>query len=215
MLSFTSSIARRAGLALAASMVVAGLVAGIAQAAIPKTVNLVTPPRVDSRAIYFDANLNYHDDPWEYIGKFPVYGAKSLTFTWKPYPFPPGVSGAYRVALMQNLQPQQSRVVWTAFMAADAWADNPEGPIYAMGPFLSPYGICNRCPSRIMVTAETFAPVQDAVTGEWAYVYTPVEPGPPDPITGLVEPVTQVSTQFVINTARAAILCEKNTIWCD
>lgn len=191
------SISKRFWLALALVATTAGIGVGVASAA--AGVTILTPPVVTSQAVYFNISDTSTAD-WRFIGNYPVYGAKYMNFTWKRYPFAPDVHGSYKVALLQNLTPYNSLPNWTEKMVSHDWADNPAGTVFLMGPFLHGFEICDHCPSKIRVTAETFTYVQTPGTDDWQIIYAPILTATVNPVTGGTPSIIQDSGVFVVNT---------------
>jgi hypothetical protein len=192
----------RAGFALGLIAVISALAFGVALADSNSGlgVTITTPPIAGAEKVYY--NPGTLPSTWHFIGTYPRYGAKYLEFTWKPYPFAATVHGAYRVALMQNTTPLAALPTWTPSMISDVWADNPAGPGFSMGPFLRGYGLCDACPSKIVVSAETYQAVQTPGTQDWQIVYTPILTVPTNPpVYGAAARRVQESNTFVIQTA--------------
>ena len=201
MRSLSKSMLARAGLALGLIGVLSALAFSVAQA--DGAVTLTTPPIDPVEQVQYNSGLT-HKPVFHYIGTYPRYGAKYLQFTWKPYPFPATVHGSYRVSILQNFTPLDPQPTWMEFLVAHDWADNPAGPTFTMGPFLHAYGMCNQCPSKIVVSAETYQAVQTPGTDDWSILYSPILTDPTTPTTppveGAVARRVQESNLFVVNT---------------
>lgn len=197
------SILLRASVALALIIVLSSLAAGVALASstpgAPIAIN--TSPIDPAEQVMY--NPGSQPPVFHPIGTFPRYGAKYLTFTWKRYPFAADERGSYHISIMQNVTPLAAQPTWQEFMVTHAWADNPSGPTFTMGPFLRGSGLCDACPSMVVVSAETYQSTQSSA-GDWQITYTSIITATPNPITGNTPHIVQESPLFVIQTSSQA-----------
>ena len=160
-MTIRKSTLRRAALA---GLIVAIVAAVAVTAAGAASVTIQTPP-IGSQQLTIQGTV---------VGTFPVYnGAVDLNVTYPAFTFPPGAAGSYRLSIRQNTTPLAAQPTWVELHIDHHWASDPHPTSFTFGPFLMSEGLCETCPSIVVVQPETVAPYLDS-TGTTQYRYTPL-----------------------------------------
>jgi hypothetical protein len=173
MLVLRKSHLKRAALIMVLVIAAGALLVSTALAAANTTVTIVTVPRTVAEDVYIDRNGDGIRQSNEFMGTFPVFdGNEEMVFSWKPYAFATGTSGAYRVSLWQNTTPFAAQPTWQQLKVAHYWTSNSTSEVFTVGSFGFGETVCTTCPTMFVAQPEIVEKYYDPMTNIYEYKYT-------------------------------------------